>query len=236
MIANITTGGFLKPLIDYNQKKVRQNVAETLDVKNIWNKSEKTAQAAFIQLTKESKRKHKFFHVSLNFPKQDSNLLNTKNLKQIAEDYMRNIGFPESHPFIVYKHNDTEHPHLHIVTSKILETGKPLPDGNIRYRSQRITRELENDYGLTKVNSIKEGKKQKSIGNGLNTQVLKAVDNIQKSYFPKDLKELNQYLNKVQLGLTVLPKEKDHLDNGQKYNIVYHRVGVDNKRLDKGIK
>lgn len=234
MIANITTGSFLKGLFDYNQKKVKEGKAQTLLV-NVCDNNEKTAQNLMLSIANQSKRKHKFFHASLNFPSEDRNLLSNSKMTKIAQDYMFQMGFPKEHPIVIYKHEDTEHPHLHIVTSQILWDGKPLPDNNNRYRSQKITRQLETKYQLTKVSSYKKKNNKIDQKRNLKNDILTAVDNINKTFHPKDITELNHYLNKVQLGLTVLPKEKKHRENNETYNLVYHRVGDNNKRLDKGI-
>ena len=130
MIANITTGSFLKPLFDYNQKKVKEGVAKTLLVGNVFDQSEQTAQNLMLSIASQSKRKDKFFHASLNFPVDDKVALSDTLMKQISKDYMAGMGFPEDHPIVIYRHEDTEHPHLHIVTSKILANGRPLPDSH----------------------------------------------------------------------------------------------------------
>lgn len=236
MIANITTGSFLKPFMDYNQRKVKEGVASTLLVDNVYNQSENTAQSILLAMAGQSKRKDKFLHVSLNFPSEDKAVLSDQYMKDIAKDYIKEIGFPKDHPIIVYRHSDTQHPHMHIVTSKILETGKPLPDSNYFYKSQRVTRELEDKYQLTKVSSKKSKTRKVGEGSSLKNDVIKAVDNINKTFHPNSLTELNQYLNSVQLGLTVLHKEKEHRKNSDVYNLVYHRVGDNGQRLDKGIK
>ena len=236
MIANITTGSFLKPLFDYNQKKVKEGVAKTLLVGNVFDQSEQTAQNLMLSIANQSKRKDKFFHASLNFPVDDKVALSDTLMKQISKDYMAGMGFPENHPIVIYRHEDTEHPHLHIVTSKILANGRPLPDSHYKYKSQRITRELELKYELTKVKSNKLESSKTLEQGGLRNDVLRAIDNINKTFYPKDLKELNQYLNSIQLGMTVLPKEPGHSNNSEHNNLIFHRVNTNNRRLDKGIK
>ena len=51
-------------------------------------------------------------------------------------------------PFIVYKHEDIDRHHLHIVSLAVDEQGKKINDGNNFYRSKHITREIEQKYGL----------------------------------------------------------------------------------------
>jgi hypothetical protein len=55
-------------------------------------------------------------------------------------------------PFIVYRHEDIERRHIHIVSVRVDENGKKI-DGNFeRRRSMDICRELEQKYGLVPAN------------------------------------------------------------------------------------
>ncbi len=49
---------------------------------------------------------------------------------------------------MVYKHEDIDRHHLHIVTLAVDETGRKINDGNNFYASKCITREMEQKYGL----------------------------------------------------------------------------------------
>jgi hypothetical protein len=51
-------------------------------------------------------------------------------------------------PFIVYKHEDIDRRHIHIVSLRVDETGKKLDHNFERKRSMDICRELEREYGL----------------------------------------------------------------------------------------
>lgn len=59
-------------------------------------------------------------------------------------------------PFIVYKHEDIDRHHLHIVTLAVDERGKKINDGNNFYTSTRILKELEQKYGLIPAQVRKE--------------------------------------------------------------------------------
>ena len=120
MIANITKGATLLPIFNYNEKKVKEGEAMLLETVNVMNDDIKLAQSLMLSYANLSKRKDKFFHVSLNFPTEDIAILNENTLKNIAKEYMKEMGFPEEHPFVIYQHNDTLHPHIHIVTTRIV--------------------------------------------------------------------------------------------------------------------
>jgi len=63
------------------------------------------------------------YHISLNFHPSDK--LSNPILQEIARVYMKELGF-ERQPYLVYKHNDAGHPHLHVVTTHVQRNGDPI--------------------------------------------------------------------------------------------------------------
>ncbi|MBS6311956.1 MAG: relaxase/mobilization nuclease domain-containing protein [Firmicutes bacterium] len=65
----------------------------------------------------------------------------------LAREYLEKLGFGNQ-PYLVFKHEDIDRHHLHIVTVRVDDNGKCISDKNNYYRSKQITRELEKKYGL----------------------------------------------------------------------------------------
>ena len=84
-------------------------------------------------------------HISLN-PHPDDRLTDT-DMENIAREYMEKIGFG-GQPYMVYKHEDIDRHHMHIVTIRVKEDGKAISSSNNFYQSKRATRELEKKYNL----------------------------------------------------------------------------------------
>ena len=84
-------------------------------------------------------------HISLNPHPED--VLTDAELQDIAREYLEKLGFGNQ-PYLVFKHEDIDRHHLHIVTVRVDENGKCISDKNNYYRSKQITRELEKKYGL----------------------------------------------------------------------------------------
>lgn len=84
-------------------------------------------------------------HISLN-PHPDDRLTDT-DFQNIAREYLEKLGYGNQ-PYMVYKHEDIDRHHLHIVSIRVDENGKCLNDRNNFHRSKTITRELEQKYGL----------------------------------------------------------------------------------------
>ena len=67
----------------------------------------------------------------------------------------RHNGFTQ-HQFIMFRHRDADHPHLHVLVNRIGYDGSVLSDSNDYARSEKILRELEQKYQLTQVASSRQ--------------------------------------------------------------------------------
>lgn len=94
------------------------------------------------------------YHTSLNFPKEEQAQLSKTKLLAIARDYLEAMGFLNNQ-YLIFLHNDADHPHLHLLVNRICFDGSIVSDSNNFKRSEAIVRVLENRYGLTQV---KQGK------------------------------------------------------------------------------
>lgn len=86
-------------------------------------------------------------HISLN-PHPDDKLTD-QDFEILAREYLEKLGFGEQ-PFIIYKHEDIDRHHIHIVTVNVNEQGKRLNQDFLFRRSKKITTELEEKYNLHK--------------------------------------------------------------------------------------
>jgi hypothetical protein len=65
----------------------------------------------------------------------------------VATDYIRQIGFA-SQPWLLYRHTDTQAPHLHLVLSKVTNEGQILQSYTRFPQTVEILRQLEQDHQL----------------------------------------------------------------------------------------
>lgn len=86
-------------------------------------------------------------HISLDFSVQDKERLTNRMMMQIADEYLRRMGYGDTQVLIV-RHHDREHPHLHLVLNRIEGNGKRISDKNERVRNAKVCRELSDKYGL----------------------------------------------------------------------------------------
>lgn len=102
------------------------------------------------------------FHATLSVDakeKLDSDAENDRRWCSVAEDYMKAIGF-DNNQYVVAKHTDTEHDHIHIVGSRIRFDGTVVDDSWDYYKSQQVIRALETKYNLETIAPSWESEKR----------------------------------------------------------------------------
>lgn len=212
MIAKISTGGYTRGAVKYNHDKTiadkKGNVeGSVLTVSNIANDSFDTIVGAINDYNDGNKKVEKpVIHISLNFHKDD--ILNDEKIVEIAKDYLERLGYKEQ-PYVIYRHFDREHPHIHIVSSQIDIDGKKINDSHIYYRSQAITRELEEKYSITKAVEKNEIFSKKDIHTAIHEHlefgkhsllaIMKRVLQDVMEQKPTSGKQLDYYLEQYQI-------------------------------------
>ncbi len=155
MVAKIASGSSLYSALAYNLQKVKKGHAKVLLTSKMiepvnGNFGIGICTNSFEPYLRANKRtENPVIHISLNPDPKDK--LSNEQFSEIAQGYMQKLGYGNQ-PFIVYKHEDINRHHLHIVSVKVDETGKMIRD-NFQHRlSMRICRELEKEHGLIPAN------------------------------------------------------------------------------------
>lgn len=239
MVAKIISGKHIRGILGYNEHKVGIGTAELLLAVNF------TAEASRLSLrtkmdhfeafvAKNRRTKTNAIHISLNFLNFDtSEKLDNELLKELTGKYMTTIGF-EDQPYLLYRHYDAAHPHVHIVTTNIQSDGRRIDLHNIgRYQSETARKKLEKEYGLVEA----ESKRQK-----YNLQ-LNQID-IQQAMYGKH--ETKQAISNVVRSVTrnwkytslpelnaVLRQYNVIADRGTEGSKMYQKNGLVYRLLDK---
>jgi hypothetical protein len=151
MVAKIGRGKSLFGALSYNMDKVKKNTATVLVGQRIIESPDSTFTTAQISnsfqayLVANRKTEKPVVHISLNPDPDDK--VNNNDYKAIAKDYMKEMGYGKQ-PFIVFKHNDIERSHIHIVTVCVDEEGRKISDAFEKRKSMAACRELERKYNL----------------------------------------------------------------------------------------
>lgn len=93
------------------------------------------------------KLKTPVYHISLDFAHEDAPKLTDALMVEIAREYMRRMGIMNTQ-YIVCRHTDREHQHLHIVANRVDNDGNTISTGNDRVRNVKICKALTREYGL----------------------------------------------------------------------------------------
>ena len=151
MVAKISKGSSLQGALLYNQEKVKEQQAKVLFSNRIILNRDGSlnmylANQSFAPYLNANKNTEKpILHISIN-PHPDD-IVSDEMYSDIAQTYMQKMGLGDQ-PYIVYKHEDLERKHIHIVTVNIDGNGRKIGDSNNFYQSKKITRELEKMYTL----------------------------------------------------------------------------------------
>jgi hypothetical protein len=86
--------------------------------------------------------------ISISFKPEEADKLNAFDKLAIAQDYLEKNGYKNS-PFMVTEHRDTDHPHMHILTSRVDYDGKLVKEWQERIRARKWAQSIEKEYGLT---------------------------------------------------------------------------------------
>lgn len=87
-------------------------------------------------------------HFSLSFSPKDTPRMTDDFMRQIASEYMHEMGIRDTE-FVVYRHSNRQHPHFHIVFSRIDKNGRRISDSCERKRNAKVCRHITAKYGLT---------------------------------------------------------------------------------------
>lgn len=151
MVAKINVGSSLFGALAYNQNKVDEEQGKVLFSNRMFESEDgnfniqRCMESFEMHLPQDIKTEKPIIHISLN-PHPDDKL-SDEQLSEIAQKYMEKLGYGNQ-PYMVYKHEDIDRHHLHIVSLRVDENGKKLNDKFEHRRSKDITRELEAKYGL----------------------------------------------------------------------------------------
>lgn len=129
----ISVGNSLYGALAYNGEKINEAKGRLLTTNRIYNDGTGTmdihrAMEDFLALMPvRSKVEKPVVHISLN-PHPDDILTDTE-LQNIAREYLEKMGFGNQ-PYLVFKHEDIDRHHLHIVTVRVDENGRSIDTRN----------------------------------------------------------------------------------------------------------
>lgn len=86
-------------------------------------------------------------HIALSYSPVDAPKLTDEKMIQLAQEYMHEMKITDTQ-YIIVRHQDREHPHVHIVFNRIGNNGKTISDRNDMYRNEQVCKKLKAKHGL----------------------------------------------------------------------------------------
>ena len=146
MTAKIVKGANFSGAIGYMlSKKEKAEILKSEGVRI--EPKELTAKCFELQASMHLTVKKPVWHISLNFSEQDKNKLTNEKMVEIAEAYLQKMNIRNTQ-YLIVRHHDRKHPHIHLCINRIDNNGKLISDKNEKFRSTKICRELTEKHGL----------------------------------------------------------------------------------------
>ncbi|OON38406.1 relaxase [Izhakiella australiensis] len=173
------------------------------------------------ELTAEFTRTHQLredvkkpvWHNSLRLPKGDS--LTNEHWRLLADDYMKRMGFSDTHLRCYVLHDDEEGQHIHIIASRInILNGQLYLGRNENFKSTRIIQELEKDHQLTRTKGpspSKPSQKHKKLTRNEEMMEVRTGEKASKRVIQEAIDAILVFFNEINM--------EDFTDELQKQNI-----------------
>lgn len=87
-------------------------------------------------------------HISLNFSAEDSERMTDDFMLKLAHEYMEKMEIRNT-PYIIVRHKDKEHPHCHIMFSRVDYDGKIIKPVTNLYRNRQVCLDITKRHSLT---------------------------------------------------------------------------------------
>ena len=140
----------VKGVLDYNENKIFDGHAQLVDVGNLPSADGYTIRSTFERMEANpaisAQTRNKAFHMAFN-PGPDDSIDEAGCLACIRE-IMEELGYG-AQPYAVFRHNDIDRGHYHIVSVRVREDGRVIPDNFEGATVGRKGRELGKKYGFT---------------------------------------------------------------------------------------
>jgi hypothetical protein len=138
-------------------------------------------------------------HIALSWSINDLAKLNDEVMVNMAKEYLQKMKIKETQ-YLIVKHQDRDHPHIHIVYNRVDNDGKTIPDNFQKQRNVVVCKDITMKHGFY----LSPGKEQ------VNRKQLKGEDKIKYELYDaiktaskkvKNIDELKRVLAKQGIGM-----------------------------------
>lgn len=241
MVAKISHGSNLYGALSYNQEKVDEGLGKVLATNLVIEPADGAFNASACMqdferfMPSHITTKKPVIHISLN-PHPDDKLTD-EQLSEIGQKYMERLGYGNQ-PYMIFKHEDLDREHIHIVSTRVRPDGSLVPDSFEKDRSNKIRRELEQEYNLIPAKGQNQSEAWQltpidvSQGN-LKKQLANVIKPLSEMYRFQTLGEYRALLSLYNIGVEEIKGE----NKGKPYlGLVYSALDGEGNRVGKPLK
>jgi len=144
MIGNVTVGQDFQGLASYLTRNT-DRVAWSHTHNTLSDNAKEVAREMQLMAEQSTRCKKPVYHLSLSWTAQDAP--SKEQMLQACTDVLEELELHE-HQVLMIAHNDTSHPHVHLMINRIhMETGRAWSRSHDYRRIQHIAQKLEKKYG-----------------------------------------------------------------------------------------
>ncbi len=240
MVAKVSLGGNLYGALAYNQDKIDRGKGQILETNRVFVPADGRFSVAECMrdfertMPSQVTTTRGIVHISLN-PHPEDRLTN-EQLADIGREYIERMGFG-GQPWMLFKHEDIDREHLHIVTTRIRGDGTLISDKNNYERSRKITDDLERKYGLHPKGE-RQGEAWRlapvdAAAGDLKRQIGNVVKHLAEAYHFHSLPGFRALLSLYNVGVEKVEGD----NNGNRYTgLVYSALDADGNRVGQPLK
>lgn len=145
MIAKLNKGRGFRGALEYSLKESKGFLLDT----NMGGNTPRTLAREFGQIRGlRPELTRPVHHVSIALPPGER--LPDEQWQAIGRAYLEGMGFTNNQ-YVMARHTDADHEHIHILVNRITPDGKLVSDSKDYQRQEQIMRQLEKEYGLTRL-------------------------------------------------------------------------------------
>src|SRR6185312_10909573 len=205
MYAHIDVSKKVSRVIRYHENKLKRGKAQLIDgntAKDLGDMSDRDKLYHFQRRNSLNEGTvQNTMHVLVSWP-ADETVDNTR-MRTVAREYIREMGWTDQ-PYLVYRHDDRQHPHLHIVASNLSREGERLTlHRNDYFRTHALVERLDRQYVQHVGQQLAQEIAQQQVApEPLLPRLSAALDEVVPTYKYTSLAELNAVLDQHQLRVS----------------------------------
>ena len=140
-IVKILKGSKSFSAIKYNEQRCKRGEATLVKSEHFPDWIASIGHAEYLRdwSARNKRIRNPQLHVTISLKGKE---MSQDDLVRLGQDWLTRMGYGDN-PYLIYYHKNTEHPHIHIVSSRVDSQGQKIDDSFEKERAVKILRELE---------------------------------------------------------------------------------------------